>query len=190
MEDEIALVRRVNREKFFDVVRATFFKGKISQLQVNGMETILYEWEKRGLTDLRWLAYMLATAYHETAKTMQPIEEYGKGKGHEYGKPSAITGLLYYGRGFVQLTWDYNYRHMGDLLGVNLLKNPELALDCTIATNIMFEGMLQGTFTGKKLADYFNEKLEMWRSARRIINGLDCADLIARYGQNFLKALK
>ncbi len=29
---------------------------------------------------------MLATVYHETAKTMQPIEEYGRGVGRDYGK--------------------------------------------------------------------------------------------------------
>ena len=53
--------------------------------------------------DLRWLAYILATDYHETAYTMQPIEEYGKGAGYDYGEPDPVTGEIYFGTGLVQL---------------------------------------------------------------------------------------
>jgi hypothetical protein len=50
--------------------------------------------------------------------------------------------------------------------------------------------MERGLFTGKKLSDYFNDKKTDWRNARRIINGLDKADTIARYAQNFYNCLK
>ena len=45
------------------------------------MSTILNEWEENlPNADDRWLAYMLATAFHETARTMQPIREFGAGR--------------------------------------------------------------------------------------------------------------
>lgn len=185
----------INRKNFYDGVRQSLFGGKLLQSQVAGMEAILREWEARPLTDLRWLAYMLATTYHETARTMQPIEEYGKGKGRSYGKIDPRTGYAYYGRGFVQLTWKTNYKKMGDLLGLDLVKNPKLALREDVATMIMFEGMLtaesfRGDFTGRSLEQYFNSKTDDPVNARRIINGLDKAQMIAGYHHKFLNALQ
>lgn len=176
----------IDRKRFYDSIRTLF--GTIKQPQVDGMEAILNEWETRGLTDLRQLAYILATTYHETARTMQPIEEYGKGKGKKYGKPDSVTGQSYYGRGFVQLTWDYNYKSLGALLNVDLYHHPEKALELPIATQIMFEGMIKGLFTGKKLSDYFNSQTN-WVNARKIINGLDKAKMIADYAQSFYQSL-
>lgn len=193
---------KLNRKHFFDTVRSSLFRGKMTKDQVAGMESILLVWETEGLTDLRWLAYMLATVFHETAKTMQPIAEYGKGKGYRYGKKIKRSGIpytqpdkIYYGRGYVQLTWYENYETMGRLLGVDLLNNPDLALDPVISAKILFEGMTKGDssfgdFTGKALENYFNDKKEDWVGARRIINGTDKAELIAGYGKKFMVALK
>jgi putative chitinase len=184
----------INRAKFYSSVRKDF--GPLSQGQVNGFEAVINEWEISGLTDLRWLAYMFATAWHETAKTMAGVEEYGKGKGKPYGKAHPKTGKIYYGRGLVQLTWYDNYLKMSKILFADerLALNPELALNLRVATDIMFEGMttgksFAGDFTGKHLGNYFNSKSEDWFNARRIINGTDKAELIAGYGKKFLKAL-
>jgi hypothetical protein len=191
-----------NRKQFFFNIRQTIFKNGLKQPQVEGIETVLNRWEAQGFADQRWLAYMLATVYHETSKTMQPIEEYGKGKGYRYGKkikrsgiPYTLPDKIYYGRGYVQLTWFENYETMGRLLGVDLLNDPDLALHPAFATDIMFEGMTKGNshfgdFTGKSLENYFNETKEDWVNARRIINGTDKADLIAGYGKKFYNALK
>lgn len=35
------------------------------------MEEVLSAWKDYGLTDLRWPAYMMATAFHETGRAMQ-----------------------------------------------------------------------------------------------------------------------
>lgn len=192
----------INRDKFFYSIRQSLFKTGLKQKQVEGIEAILTMWETEGLTDLRWLAYMLATVFHETAKTMQPIEEYGKGKNYRYGKkikrsgiPYTLPDKIYYGRGYVQLTWFENYETMGRLLSVDLLNNPDLALQPVIAAKIMFEGMTKGNshfgdFTSKSLENYFNETKEDWVNARRIINGTDKAELIAGYGKKFYQALK
>jgi hypothetical protein len=181
----------MNRETFYKQVRAQLFSGRLAQGQVDGMEAILNEWEARDLKDSRYLAYMLATAFHETAFTMQPIEEYGKGRKYSYGLPDKVTGKTYFGRGFVQLTWKRNYESMGDILNVDLVNNPEQALDLKTATQVLFEGMLRGTFTPPKyykLADFFTEHSD-WYNARKIINGLDRAEQIAGYGRRFYFAL-
>lgn len=180
----------IDHTAFFDSARANLFHGKLTQSQVDGMNAILDEWEARPeYTDLRWLAYMLGTAYHETAYKMQPIEEYGKGHGRRYGKPDPITGKVYYGRGYVQLTWKTNYDKMGRVVKADLVNKPELALDPTIAAEIMFYGMKKGSFTGVGLGKYFNDSKTDWINARKIINGLDKADKIAEEAQKFYTAL-
>lgn len=177
----------VNREKFYDLIRHEPFPGHIVTPQVEGMEVILNAQEYFGHIDLRWCAYEFATTYHETAATMQPIEEFGKGKNHPYGEP--VNGHAYYGRGFVQLTWDYNYKKLGEILKIDLLNHPELALDPATAASIMCIGMEEGIFTGKRLSTYFHEETSDWINARKIINRLDRANLIAGYAKEFYSAL-
>ena len=178
----------IDRNRFFSAARAGAFGGTMTQGQVDGCGAILDGWESRPeFTDLRWLAYMLATAKHETAHTMQPIEEYGKGAGHAYGEP--VNGQIYYGRGYVQLTWATNYARMAALTGVDLVGHPELALDPKIAALIMFDGMKGGLFTGVGLPRYFNDQTCDWVNARRIINGTDRAGAIADIARAFYIAL-
>jgi len=168
----------------FDKVRP-MFGGHLSQGQVDGINTILSAFEAMGDGQTRHLAYMLATAKHETADAMLPIREWGRGQGRPYGKPDA-TGQIPYGRGLVQLTWDYNYLKADKELGLNgaLVKNYDLALQPDIASKIMVRGMQEGWFTGHKLSDY-PDFLDM----RRVINGLDRAQTIAIYANTFLGAL-
>lgn len=173
----------IDRAKFFAGIRNGPFPGHLTDDQVRGTGALLDAIEAHPVTDIRWIAYMLATAYHETAHTMLPIAEYGHGGGHPYGRE--INGHRYYGRGYVQLTWDYNYKKMGEIVGAVLLSNPDLAMQPDIAAKIMLEGMIRGTFTGKKLADYFHDGVTDYAGARHIINGTDRAALIAGYAQQF-----
>jgi len=160
------------------------------------MGAILNEWEKNNSEkDDRWLAYMLATTFHETAATMQPIEEFGKGKGRRYGRKIKMDGTTYnntnnifFGRGFVQLTWYENYEMAGKKLKLDFIHQPEKVMEPVNATRIMFLGMAEGWFTGKKLMDYFNFLREDWFNARRIINGTDKAEKIAGYAKKFYAA--
>lgn len=182
---------KLNREVFFNKVR-DIFGGSLNQEQVNGCNLILdYYEDKQDIYTLPQLAYILATAFHETAYTMQPIAEYGKGYGKKYGIPDPGTGKTYYGRGYVQLTWKSNYKFQDDKLGLKgeLVKDPNLAMQPAIALEILFQGMKEGDFTGKKLSDYINNENINFRSARKIINGLDKCDKIAGYAEKFLKAL-
>ncbi|MFZ5783997.1 MAG: glycoside hydrolase family 19 protein [Pseudomonadota bacterium] len=186
-------VTRIDRTAFFNVVRARLFGGILKQAQVDGMNAILDEWESRGLKDQRWLAYMLATAKHETNATMQAVREaYWLS---EDWRRAHLRYWPYYGRGLVQLTWRENYEKMGRFLDLPLVSDPDLALDPSASVKIMFEGMLNaetgvGDFTGKSLEMYFNDTTDDPIGARKIINGTDKAPLIAGYHHDFLEALK
>ncbi|HLM02914.1 MAG TPA: hypothetical protein VK400_17815 [Pyrinomonadaceae bacterium] len=188
---------KINRKFFFDHIRTTLFSS-LTQKQVDGMTAILDEWESKPTTykDDRWLAYMFATVYHETDKKFQGIEEYGpdsyfkKYDGRkDLGNTQPGDGLRFKGRGFVQITGRTNYTRFSKILGVDLVANPLLALDLDNCVKIMFYGMINGTFTGKKLSDYFNAQKEDWVNARRIINRLDKANLIADEGKRFYAAI-
>lgn len=183
----------IDRRVYFDRVRDTLFAGAMSQQQVDGQDAILNEWTKQ---DLRWLAYMLATVYHETAKKMWPIEEYGKGSGKPYGVKDKETGQAYYGRGFIQLTWRDNYSYATkalDLKGDDDLEwHAAKALDLEVATEVMFRGMSEGWFTGNMLGDFFNANVNEPVNARSIIN-TDVeknGELVASYHGEFLRALE
>lgn len=140
-----------------------------------------------GITDKNQIAYVLATVKHETGNKFQPIEEY-------YGRSQAIKlhydgGAEFFGRGFVQLTHRYNYAKFSKLLGIDLVANPALALRGDISLFILIYGMINGTFTGKRLSYYFNPNYSDFVEARRIINGKDKAELIADYAQKVLKEI-
>jgi putative chitinase len=189
-------------DRFFAAVRP-LFGGRLLLSQVGGLNALLTI-GAAALPNLQALAYLLATAYHETARTMLPIAEYGKGKGYDYGRqldmgagpgrrvPYTTPPVLYYGRGYVQLTWRSNYQAMSRLTGADLLNNPDLALQPAIAGQIAVQGMLRGYFTGKRLKDYFPNPAGQHDplNARRIINGMDCAAKIASYYTAFLTALQ
>jgi len=176
----------IDKDKFYNSYKEQF--GSLTQSQVDGINSILDNFEKdEHMTYYSWLAYCLATCKHETANTFQPIKEFGRGKNYKYGK--VINGQVYYGRGFVQLTWDYNYKKLGEKLNIDLYNNPDLALELEHATKIMFIGMREGLFTGKKLSDYLNDSVTDFYKARKIINGLDKASLIQGYAEKFLKCI-
>lgn len=195
----------INRKSFFETADVALFGGMLTRSQFDGMTGILDVWEdKYRQNDDRWLAYMLATAHHETDRTFKPIKEYGGAKYYtklydvaganpsrakKMGNTRPGDGPLYCGRGFVQLTWKVNYQTMSGVCGVDLVKEPDRAMELPVATQVMFHGMIVGTFTGKKLADYFSGQKQDWVNARRIINGLDKANLIADYGRRYYAAI-
>lgn len=167
----------------FAVLREEF--GKLNQSQVNGINFLVSAFAADKELSYAQAAYMLATAWHETAQTMQPVIENGS---ERYLKSK--TYYPYIGYGYVQLTWLANYKRMGDFLKIDLVSDPKLALKPDIAVKIMIEGMKKGMFTGKKLKDYIDQSKKDYLGARRIINGTDKASLIAGYATTFEKALR
>lgn len=180
-----------------NIIDTSLFGGKMKPTQLAGINAILDEWIRAKLKDERWLVYILATTFHETDRTMQAIEEYGKGKGKKYGKkvkydgtPYTFPNKIYYGMGHPQLTWYDNYEKFGKLLNLPLLEQPELMLDNHISARVMILGMSKGLFTGVGLSRYFNDTKDDPINARRVVNVLDKASLIAGYYNDILKAIK
>jgi peptidoglycan hydrolase-like protein with peptidoglycan-binding domain len=194
--------RGFSRAAFLTRVNATLFSGKISDSQKEGVNRYLNAWliynNVLGKNiPVSWLAYILATVYHETAATMQPIAEYGHGAGYDYGKPDPETGQVYYGRGDVQLTHKVNYEKAQQYVinfntmkpDLDMVNNPDLALVPWVAAQVTINGMSQGWFTGKSLSDYLTPTATDYYNARRIINGTDKAQTIAAYAVEFEEAL-
>lgn len=187
-----------------------------------GLNSILKTAKKdKDVTNIRELAYMLATTKHETAHTFRAISEYGKGSGRSYGKEIEVSYTnaakktttyknKYYGRGYVQLTWGYNYQRIDEKLGNGSYPNknktkaadynkgftiskpeqsiylhPDKALNDENAYIAMVYGMQKGIFTGKKISNYISGVKTDYYNARRVINGTDKASDIARYAEDF-----
>lgn len=196
----------MNRTAFFDRARAQF--GALSQEQVDGIGAILTVIGLQENFPIPYAAYVLATAWHETAQRMQPVREtlaetneqaiarlekaWKAGKlqqvGRPYWQPDA-AGLSWFGRGLVQLTHRENYLKAEHLTGIELSRNPDLALDLDVSALILVLGMDRGIFTGKRLSDYLAGKPD-YTGARRIINGQDRAGLIAGYALRWESALR
>lgn len=153
-------------------------------LNLGDTQMIIEAGRKAGLLRNQ-LAYVLATAYHETAHKMKPVREMG---GEAYLKKKKY--YPYVGMGYVQLTWDYNYRKAGKFLDVDFISHPKLLLEPKYAVPILIEGMKDGWFTGKKLSDYITLNTSGFVGARRIINGTDKAELIAGYAKEYDALLK
>lgn len=144
---------------------------------------ILAECERQGLTLKTQKAYVLATVQHETAHTWRPVKEaYWLS---EAWRKAHLRYYPYYGRGYVQLTWIFNYLKYGNLLGLDLVKNPDLALEPKTAAFILVHGFKNGTFTGHRLETHVNSDQTDFINARRCINGLDKAKVIASYAANW-----
>ncbi len=141
------------------------------------------------LLNIQQIAYVLATVKHETDNTYTTLREYGRGVGKDYGYPDPETKKVYYGRGYVQLTWKSNYAVFGSLLKEDLVNDPDLALRPDIAYEILIIGMTKGLFTGRDLNNFINYCKEDYVNARKIVNGLDDAQLIADYAIDFEKLL-
>lgn len=182
----------MSRQAFYDAVTPGLFRGSLPDWQRDPLDRIIDEGlvRNRSIYDA---AYVLATAYHETDR-FKAMEEYGRGEGRPYGQDVLVysgRSVRFHGRGFVQITWMGNYVWASKNTGVDLITNPDRAKEPAIAAKIIWDGMIEGAFTGKNLADYSDNatgRLD-YISARRIVNGTDKAELIAGYAREFEKAL-
>jgi len=142
---------------------------------------ILKECLRQAVEKAEQVQYVLATVEHETNGTFKPVKEaYWLS---EKWRKRNLYYYPYYGRGFVQITHKENYAKFSKLLGVDLVKKPNLALDFENSIFILVYGMKHGTFTGLKLDDFFSANGSNFYDARRIINGMDKAKKIALLAQ-------
>lgn len=185
--------------KFFDSVRAGILGPTLSAGEVEGCSNIL---KAMAGTPIAFVAYALATAYHETNSTMQPVRE-AYWLSEDWRKKN-LRYWPWYGRGYVQLTWEGNYvkadeelTQAGLIKAGELVGNPDLAMRPDIAAFILRRGMTEGWFSGDKkgrhtLARYLPAKgpatLAQFTAARPIINLHDKDLIIARAAMLFQAA--
>lgn len=116
------------------------------------------------------MAGAMATIRVEVGKNFKPITEYASGEAYEgrkdLGNTQAGDGVRYKGRGFIQLTGRSNYALYGQKLGLDLINNPDLALDVIVSAKI--------------LAHYFNDRgvtnaciKSDWLTVRKLVNGVN-----------------
>lgn len=189
----------------FDRFKQLFKKTRLTQDFVDSVNILFRafnEYNTYDGTNPLYVAYMLATAWHETSYTMLPIKELGSYQylsKYDTGRLARILGntpeadgdgQFYAGKGYVQITGKDNYRKFSLLLNIDLLRFPDLALDPVIASKILVIGSLRGLFTTKKLSDYIRHGYRLeFVSARRVINGNDKALDIALHAEKFLECL-
>lgn len=205
----------MNNSLFYSEVKKSLFKGRLTTEQVKGMDALFAVWKSRGTKDRRHLAYLLATTYHETGTRMIPVRE-GQGQrklwsdkqarnavaklfrekkiSRDYALPGSF-GNSFYGRGLAQITFEENYKRLGGILGIDLVRYPDKALENEVAAMILVEGSLKGLslkgdFTKYALEDFiYGEKCDYVR-ARQVINRMDRASDVANYAVKFEAALE
>lgn len=199
----------MDRAVFFDSIRAGLFRNRLTAAQVEGISGLLTAFETHGDGKDDTLAYGLATAYHETGARMVPVREglastdagarkavarLAKQRGPNsavarYARPAGPHGHVYYGRGHVQLTWLENYRAASPVAGHDLVADPDKMLDPVISARVLWVGLLDGRWNGSGhgLRHYLDRGDVL--SARRTVNVMDKADLIAGYHAEFLRAI-
>jgi len=146
-------------------------------------QAIIAECKRQGLPLPTQIAYVLATTEHETAGTWQPVRE-AFWLSEEWRKNN-LRYYPYYGRGYVQITWDFNYRRYQDLLGLPLLEQPDLVMRPDVSLYILVHGSKHGVFTGRKIEDYITASKTDYFNARKVINGLDRAASIAELARQW-----
>lgn len=126
-----------------------------------------------GITTKRELAMFLAEILHESGGLIykREIRCQNDGCPYDYRTPGDPAGVYYYGRGFIQLTWSYNYRAASYALfgDDRLVRNPDLVAqsdDYSWAVSFWFW----------KANVHSNVQTGQFGSATRAINGgLECS---------------
>lgn len=187
---------KIDFERFKTPLVGPLFRGSLPEFQAAPMRKVIDVGLAHGRA-IPEIAYALATGYHETQRFLR-MTEIGAGANKVYGQPLRTWSnetQSYFGRGIPQLTWLGNYGRQTARLSarlrrpVDLVNNPALAADPEISAEILWDGMIYGSFTGRSLGDYFSKGRKDYVGARAIINGNDDDRLIAGYAEQFEAAL-
>lgn len=184
----------INKKTFFDLYRVNLDPDKkLSQSEVTAINQFIDFVNPifKNFTIPQW-AYIFATVFHETNATFLPVREaYWMS---EDWRRKNLRYYPFYGRGYVQITWPENYDYFTWLLKVDFKKNPDLAMIPEYAFKILVHGFQYGVFSKRKIngkwvnnkiSDFINAKTKDYLNARRCINLLDKAALIASYAKSF-----
>ncbi|ANK72792.1 hypothetical protein FA04_09225 [Ensifer adhaerens] len=217
----------MNRAAFYAALRdpaSGVFKS-YSAKQFESLDAVVLEGRRRAV-GLCHLAAILAEVHHETGGTMRPVEEnlnYSARRlmqvwparfptlasaepyagnprklanrvyGGRLGNVEDDDGWVFRGRGLAQITGRANYGKFG------LVEMPDRACDPATAIRILFDGMVHGLFTGKRLTDFDTDDSRSaaatgyrYAASRAIINGdiRQNGPKIEAYGRAFEAALR
>lgn len=147
-----------------DVVTAT---GCSRENVIKSWPALLDALRRDGISTRLIQVGVIATTAVEVPRFL-PISEYASGKAYEgradLGNVEPGDGQRYKGRGFIQLTGRANYANYGRALGLDLIGNPDLALEPVVAAHIMAR-----YFLDRKV--YLACEARDWRLVRRKVNG-------------------
>lgn len=182
----VRAVKATNNTSLYDVFNQAISKtfGVLSSLQSSAVLSILRAFDKYGDGDMNKLAYIFATAWHEATLIPDRKEIRCRPGSVCYNQQELYWYTGFYGRGLSQLTHEYNYKAMGEIFGIDLVNNPDIALTPDVSAQILVYGMMNGTFTSAALGRYINDIKVDFINARRVVNGLDKASEIAEYANN------
>lgn len=124
-------------------------------------------WEEKILTPLTLIG-ALSTVRTEVGRNFKPIMEIASGQDYEgrasLGNTQKGDGVKFKGRGLIQITGRANYANYGKKLGIDLIGNPDLALDLKVSAKI-----LAMYFKEREVNKWCNSK--DWEMVRRKVNG-------------------
>lgn len=209
---------KFDEKVLFERLRAAPFGGRLVQSQIDALRAILKAVAKvRPDMSIYWLAYIIATAFHEAGSDMKPKEENLRYSTAERIKavwpkrfksladaalyvknPKALANFVYGGRmgnNAKNDGWTYRGRGLAQITGkenyarFDIMNNPDKALELDTAAYILVYGMVNGVFSGKALKDFDIVNGFDAEGARRIINGTAQASLVARHYDAILQAL-
>lgn len=131
-------------------------------------------------THKRELAAFLANLSHESRGLQATVEDPATA-GNDYCDETKSYGcpagdLAYFGRGPIQLSWNYNYQAAGTAMGVDLLNNPgKVAEDASVAWQTAIWFWMTSTGSGTATAHAAITGTSGFGATIRAINGaLEC----------------
>lgn len=160
-------VLRFDRDAFFNSYVEAM--SKLSQSQVAGLDQLLgFIEQDEKVDDVRAAAFILALVKYETADTWQPLwdnsgaaysrYEPGTALGRSLGNTQSGDGKRFRGRGYILVTGRANYQKLSDALGIDLVANPDAAIEPATAYRMLSESLFSGLLTGKKIGDFLTSK--------------------------------
>jgi hypothetical protein len=157
------------------------------------------------INDIKEAAYLLGTAAVESNYSLQRWESdyvcklYGKSYGNKGPCNAALSyyrstdgklnyytlgtdsrGFPYFGRGLIQLTGKANYKTFGEILGIDLVGNGDLALEPRNSYDIAVEYMSRKR-KGHAKSTFEFAKSGQLKEARATINARDASKVAVKY---------
>lgn len=160
-----------NAQKCYDAVEKAFNN-------INGDCPTCGQHIQQVLPDV--MAGAMATIRIEVGKSFLPIQEIASGDAYEgrinLGNTQKGDGRKFKGRGFIQLTGRSNYEYFGHLVQVDLITNPDLALDMEISAKILAyyfrdRKVIDACISAGKFAPGTPESYTAWSRVRKLVNG-------------------